>query len=87
MVNARNQTTGVGQAAGRKAGLSIIVPCFNEAAGLSALHGRLTAIARTLREKRGLAVEMVVTSGIMRPQKRLSLDPKDNMPCDCDFAS
>jgi glycosyltransferase involved in cell wall biosynthesis len=41
------------------AGLSIVVPIFNEAAGLSALHGRIVEVARRLRETRGLAIEMV----------------------------
>jgi glycosyltransferase involved in cell wall biosynthesis len=42
-----------------EAGLSIVVPLYNEAAGLAALHERLTAVARLLRETRGLAVEVV----------------------------
>ena len=36
-----------------------MVPLFNEAAGLSALHERLIEVARSLREKQGLAVEVV----------------------------
>ena len=40
-------------------GLSIVVPVFNEAAGLAALHGRLTGLARTLRQRYGLACEVV----------------------------
>src|SRR3989304_2401781 len=47
---------GAGSAA---AGLSIVVPLFNEADGLRALHGRLTQVARALREARGLACEFV----------------------------
>jgi polyisoprenyl-phosphate glycosyltransferase len=46
-------------AAGAKAGLSIVVPCFNEAAGLPALHEKLSATARQLKEKRGLHCELV----------------------------
>ena len=45
--------------AGRSAGLSIVVPVFNEAAGLSRLHERLCALAATLRQKYGLASEVV----------------------------
>jgi len=40
-------------------GLSIVVPVFNEAAGLALLHGRLTGLARTLRQRYGLACEVV----------------------------
>jgi len=32
--------------AGRKAGLSIVVPCFNEAAALPRLHETLAGVAR-----------------------------------------
>jgi glycosyltransferase involved in cell wall biosynthesis len=41
------------------AGLSIVVPLFNEAKGLAGLHARLVEVARGLSEKRGLAVEVV----------------------------
>jgi glycosyltransferase involved in cell wall biosynthesis len=41
------------------AGLSIVVPLYNEAAGLSGLHARLSAVARGLKEKRGLRCEVV----------------------------
>ncbi|HYI03308.1 MAG TPA: glycosyltransferase family 2 protein, partial [Reyranella sp.] len=39
--------------------LSIVVPCYNEAGGLVALHERLSEVARRLQEARGLAVEVV----------------------------
>jgi len=45
--------------AGAEAGLSIVVPVYNEAAGLAALHGRIVEVARRLREARGLMVEIV----------------------------
>jgi glycosyltransferase involved in cell wall biosynthesis len=45
-------------AAGRTPGLSIVVPLFNEAAGLARLHERLCALAETLRQKYGLACEV-----------------------------
>jgi glycosyltransferase involved in cell wall biosynthesis len=45
--------------AGAEAGLSIVVPVYNEAAGLAALHGRIVEVARRLREARGLRVEIV----------------------------
>ncbi|HEX2215531.1 MAG TPA: glycosyltransferase family 2 protein [Xanthobacteraceae bacterium] len=40
-------------------GLSLIVPLFNEAQGLPALHARLTETAARLAEKRGLKSEVV----------------------------
>ncbi|WP_407158869.1 glycosyltransferase family 2 protein [Bradyrhizobium sp. STM 3557] len=40
-------------------GLSIVIPVYNEAAGLSLLHERLSALARTLRQRFGLACEVV----------------------------
>jgi glycosyltransferase involved in cell wall biosynthesis len=46
------------QAAAR-AGLSIVVPVYNEAIGLPCLHADLTEVARRLREQRGLACEIV----------------------------
>ena len=42
-----------------EAGLSIVVPLFNEAGALAALHDRLVEVARRLRETRTLAVEVV----------------------------
>ncbi len=41
------------------AGLSIIVPAFNEARGLEALHQRIVAVARRIMDKRKLAIEIV----------------------------
>src|SRR6202048_3196700 len=40
-------------------GLSIVVPLYNEAAGLPVLHQRLGDIAKTLRRRYGLASEVV----------------------------
>jgi glycosyltransferase involved in cell wall biosynthesis len=45
--------------AGAEAGLSIVVPVYNEAAGLDALHGRIVEVARRLRAARRLMVEVV----------------------------
>lgn len=42
-----------------KAGLSIVVPLYNEASGLARLHAQLSEAARELGEKRDLAVEVV----------------------------
>ncbi|MEH2511938.1 glycosyltransferase involved in cell wall biosynthesis [Nitrobacteraceae bacterium AZCC 1564] len=40
-------------------GLSIVVPAFNEAAGLSRLHDRLSALAENLKQRYGLTCEVV----------------------------
>jgi glycosyltransferase involved in cell wall biosynthesis len=40
-------------------GLSIVVPLYNEAAGLAFLHERLGKLASTLRQRYGLACEVV----------------------------
>src|SRR5919199_4113022 len=42
-----------------EAGLSIIVPLFNEADGLVALHERISTVARRLAATRGLKCEVV----------------------------
>jgi glycosyltransferase involved in cell wall biosynthesis len=44
---------------GAQAGLSIVVPVFNEAAGLPSLHARIAEVARHLKDTRGLAIEVV----------------------------
>src|SRR3982075_450412 len=40
-------------------GLTIVVPLYNEAVGLAALHERLCGLARTLRQAHSLACEVV----------------------------
>jgi polyisoprenyl-phosphate glycosyltransferase len=40
-------------------GLSIVVPLYNEAAGLASLHARLVGLAKTLKGSYGLACEVV----------------------------
>jgi polyisoprenyl-phosphate glycosyltransferase len=40
-------------------GLSIVVPLYNEAAGLAFLHERLAGLARSLKQRYGLACEVV----------------------------
>jgi polyisoprenyl-phosphate glycosyltransferase len=42
-----------------EAGLSIVVPVFNEAGNLASLHGRITEVARGLRSTRRLACEVI----------------------------
>ena len=41
------------------AGLSIVVPLFNEASNLVTLHGRIVEVAHALKAGRGLATEVV----------------------------
>src|SRR5579872_2964648 len=41
------------------AGLSIVVPLFNEARGLARLHEKIAEVARGLRKRRGLHTEVV----------------------------
>jgi polyisoprenyl-phosphate glycosyltransferase len=63
-------------------GLSIVVPVYNEAAGLAMLHERLVGLARTLKARYGLASEVVYiddgsadnTLAIARALKPDSLD-------------
>src|SRR3981081_258860 len=50
-------TTTAATAAAR--GLSIVVPVYNEAAGLVSLHARLGELAKTLRARYRLACEVV----------------------------
>ena len=40
-------------------GLSIVIPVFNEAAGLPALHARVAEVARRLKDTRKLAAEVI----------------------------
>src|ERR1700761_8562178 len=40
-------------------GLSVVVPLYNEAAGLAALHARLGDLAKTLKGRYGLVCEVV----------------------------
>src|SRR5437879_780220 len=42
-----------------ESGLSIVVPLFNEAAGLRALHARVAEVARRLKDTRKLATEVI----------------------------
>lgn len=59
-ISGRDGNTGVAPPRKRgELGLSIIVPCFNEAGNLPGVHARLCETARALREKRGLKVEVV----------------------------
>jgi glycosyltransferase involved in cell wall biosynthesis len=57
---AKSTKPGAGATPSRSApGLSIVVPLFNEAKGLAGLHGRIAEVARFLKVKRGLSIEVV----------------------------
>jgi glycosyltransferase involved in cell wall biosynthesis len=52
-------TTTTNRTSTAEAGLSIVVPVYNEGRGLKDFHARLEEVARQLRQKRGLAIEVV----------------------------
>lgn len=51
-----------------EAGLSIVVPLFNEATGLARFHEQLAEVARTLRQTRGLGCEVIYVDDGSRDQ-------------------
>jgi glycosyltransferase involved in cell wall biosynthesis len=55
----RGNDRGDAARSGISAGLSIIVPVYNEAEGLARLHEQITMVARGLRQTRGLGCEIV----------------------------
>jgi glycosyltransferase involved in cell wall biosynthesis len=63
-------------------GLSIVVPLYNEAAGLALLHERLNGLARTLGQRHALACEVIYvddgsTDGTLPIARGLAADPLD----------
>ena len=63
-------------------GLSIVVPVFNEAKGLAALHERIAEMARWLKVKRDLATEVIYvddgsSDGTYQVAQSLIADPLD----------
>jgi len=63
-------------------GLSIVLPLYNEAAGLVLLHDRLSALATILRQRYGLASEVVYiddgsTDGTLAIARGLAADSLD----------
>ncbi len=70
MVNKATNLTGSASGPPTRAetGLSIVVPLFNEAAGLARFHESLSAVARDLRRRRGLQCEVVYVDDGSRDQ-------------------
>jgi polyisoprenyl-phosphate glycosyltransferase len=60
--------TGPNDPTAASAGLSIIVPVYNEAGGLAALHDRLAEVCRRLADQRALACEIVYVDDGSRDQ-------------------
>jgi polyisoprenyl-phosphate glycosyltransferase len=58
-VSSRAIARDAGPTASRESGLSVVIPLFNEAAGLPDLHQRVCEVLRRLRETRGLRTEIV----------------------------
>jgi glycosyltransferase involved in cell wall biosynthesis len=71
-VNANAPSTGTSRSpqssARAEVGLSVVVPVFNEAAGLAQLHDRLVEVARQLRRAHGLATEVIYVDDGSRDQ-------------------
>jgi polyisoprenyl-phosphate glycosyltransferase len=59
MTTLGSELSGLTTPAAAAKGLSIVVPVYNEAAGLAGLHQRICDLARTLRQRYGLACEVV----------------------------
>ncbi len=73
MTGTRHRSGGAG------AGLSIVVPVYNEAAGLPQLHAGISAVAASLRKEHGLACEIVYVDDGSRDA---SLDVALGLPAD-----
>jgi glycosyltransferase involved in cell wall biosynthesis len=59
MLNQSPGTSAVVPSTPTQAGLSIVIPLFNEMSNVAALHARLVEVARRLKATRGLATEVV----------------------------
>jgi polyisoprenyl-phosphate glycosyltransferase len=68
-----------GPAGGAGSGLSIVVPVYNEAAGLLQLHAGISAVAAALRKERRLACEIVYVNDGSRDA---SLDVAMSLPAE-----
>ncbi len=79
------KSTKIGARAARQApvqGLSIVVPLFNEAKGLARLHERIAEVARFLKTKRGLALEIVYVDDGSRDDTNAIAKSLPAMPLD-----
>jgi glycosyltransferase involved in cell wall biosynthesis len=63
-------------------GLSIVIPMFNEAKGLPALHERIAEVARFLKIKRGLPVEVIYVDDGSRDDSSLVAQSLPALPLD-----
>ena len=68
-------------------GLSIVVPVFNEAKGLPSLHERICEVARFLKAKRGLTVEVVYVDDGSRDDTFLVAQALPAVPVDVQVVS
>ena len=63
-------------------GLSIVIPMFNEARGLPALHERIAEVARFLKVKRNLSVEVIYVDDGSRDDSSLVAQSLPALPLD-----
>jgi glycosyltransferase involved in cell wall biosynthesis len=63
-------------------GLSIVIPMFNEAKNLPVLHERIAEVARFLKVKRGLSVEVVYVDDGSRDDSSLVAQSLPALPLD-----
>jgi len=68
-------------------GLSIVVPVFNEAKGLPSLHERICEMARFLKAKRGLIIEVVYVDDGSRDDTFLVAQALPAVPVDVQVVS
>ncbi len=72
---------------GAQAGLSIVVPVFNEATGLPALHARIAEVAGRLKSARGLHCEVVYVNDGSRDATDAVARGLPAGPCDVQVVS
>ena len=85
---AKTARSGTRPARGKAApGLSIVVPLFNEARGLAALHERIAEVARYLDGKYGLKIELVYVDDGSRDETAELARALPATPCDVQVVS
>ena len=77
MAGRSSKTTAGAARATPGAGLSIVVPLYNEALGLAALHARIVTVAERIKAKRGFAIEAEITARLLRKGIRIYEVPVD----------